>query len=298
MFVLFASPAFARTAANPAVSTAVAATARHAAPIAQSQATRDPAPTLSPAEQYAAQRAAALQEKREERVKRAYETELEGLWSGESAAYQRLLNKDFWRDIGAGAGLSIADDDGRAATLAAFGADTRSATPENTRVAENLRLLLDRGFCGVEGIDWEAHGVDFGSIAAGMEALKRAGWPPVFVFMFDEVWRVCEGLFDVIAPLIQDDELVLEASVYGWALDKPTMTSGEPGEKVGGNFGVPHRDNSYGSSHTADGLPSILGIWIPCVDVTTENGCMYVVPRERDPLFDNEADRTHKAPHL
>ena len=26
------------------------------------------------------------------------------------------------------------------------------------------------------------------------------------------VWRVCEGLFDVIAPLIQDDELVLEVA--------------------------------------------------------------------------------------
>lgn len=259
--------------------------------------------SLSPAEQYAAQRAAALREKQEERAKRAYEVELEGLWNGDSEAYMRLQDKNFWRNIIAESpmwpyyGLTIAEDS-RASTLAAVGADQSSTSPERTRAAENLRLLLDRGFCGVEGIDWAAHGVDFGSIAAGMEALKQAGWPPVFVFMFDEAWRVCEALFDVVAPLIQDEELVLEASVYGWALDHPKLTEGVPGEKVGGNFGVPHRDNTYSASHTVDGRPSILGIWIPCVDVNADNGCMYVVPRERDPLFENEADRTHRAPHL
>ena len=30
------------------------------------------------------------------------------------------------------------------------------------------------------------------------------------------------------------------------------------------------------------GLPNILGLWIPVVDATSENGCMFVVPRERD----------------
>ena len=99
-------------------------------------------------------------------------------------------------------------------------------------------------------------------------------------------------------PLIQDEELVLEASVYGWALDLPAHNQGAPGEKVGGNFGVPHRDNLYGKCHTEAGLPSILGIWIPCVDATTENGCMYVVPRERDDLFEKSDDKLHPAPHL
>ena len=78
---------------------------------------------------------------------------------------------------------------------------------------------------------------------------------------------------------------VLEASVYAWALEKPELRADAPGEMVGGNFGVPHRDAAYAVSHTAEGLPNILGLWIPVVDVTTENGCMFVVPRERDPMF-------------
>jgi len=236
-----------------------------------------------------------MKEKREEHAKRAFETELQGLWDGDSQKYNQLLDKNFWRELSGG--LSISDGE-RAATLAAIGADTSSTQPDRTMAAKNLQLLLDRGFCGVEAIDWAAHGVDFSAIAETMENLKRAGWPPVFVFMYDEVWRVCEALFDVIAPLIQDDELVLDASVYGWALDLPAHTEGAPGEKVGGNFGVPHRDNLYAKCHTEAGLPSILGIWIPCVETNTENGCMYVVPRERDDLFDKSDDKLHPAPHL
>ena len=137
-----------------------------------------------------------MKEKREESVKRAYETELQGLLDGDSQKYNQLLDKDFWLELSSG--LSISDREGTA-TLAAIGADTSSTRPDRTTAAENLKLLLNRGFCGVEGIDWAAHGVDFSFIAQTMENLKLAGWPPVFVFMYDEAWRVCEALFDVIA---------------------------------------------------------------------------------------------------
>jgi len=58
---------------------------------------------------------------------------------------------------------------------------------------------------------------------------------------------------------------VLEASVYAWALEKPRLADDAPGEMVGGNFGVPHRDAAYLVSHTEQGLPNILGLWIPVV---------------------------------
>ena len=34
------------------------------------------------------------------------------------------------------------------------------------------------------------------------------------------------------------------------------------------------------------------------MEATTENGCMYVIPKERDPLWDDDAHRLHRAPHL
>ena len=62
---------------------------------------------------------------------------------------------------------------------------------------------------------------------------------------------------------------MLEASVYAWALDKPRLADEAPGEMVGGNFGVPHRDAAYLVSHTEQGLPNILGLWIPVVSKQT-----------------------------
>ena len=75
---------------------------------------------------------------------------------------------------------------------------------------------------------------------------------------------------------------------YAWALDKPSIAKAgaKAKEKVGTNFGVPHRDITYKNCHSpVDGSPDILSLWIPVVDVDTDNGCMYVIPRERDPQF-------------
>ena len=47
-------------------------------------------------------------------------------------------------------------------------------------------MSLDVLFAGVE---WHALGVDFSAIAETMQALKDKGWPPVYVFMYDEAWR-------------------------------------------------------------------------------------------------------------
>jgi len=130
----------------------------------------------SPAEQYAAQRAAALQEKQEEHVKQAFEEKL-----GMVGDQAHLLDKGFWRALAGGYGLSIADAPSDA-TLTGISremgpeiAHHASTTPEAMKSRENLELLLDRGFCGVEGVDWGALGVDFPALAKTMDALKTAG---------------------------------------------------------------------------------------------------------------------------
>ena len=51
-------------------------------------------------------------------------------------------------------------------------------------------------------------------------------------------------------------------------------------------LGVPHRDITYKNCHSPiDGSPDILSIWIPLVEMDTSNGCMFVIPREKDPQF-------------
>ena len=63
--------------------------------------------------------------------------------------------------------------------------------------------------------------------------------------------------------------------MYAWKLDKPEQPKkdeyGKKEEKVGANFGVPHRDITFKNCHSPeDGSPDILSLWIPIVDVDTE----------------------------
>ena len=52
----------------------------------------------------------------------------------------------------------------------------------------NLKAALDvGGYMECRGVDWSSNGVDLGAISATIQAIKAAGWPPVFIFMYDEV---------------------------------------------------------------------------------------------------------------
>ncbi len=136
--------------------------------------------------------------------------------------------------------------------------------------------LDSRGFAIIppEVLDWKAHGVDLLAISETMDRLIAAGWPPVFIFLYDQPWLLFERLFDLMGPLLSDEEALLEASMYAWSLERQKI-GGNAAEKVGTNFGVPHRDITYNSCHNAeDGRPDILSVWLPLVDVGPDNGCM------------------------
>jgi ectoine hydroxylase-related dioxygenase (phytanoyl-CoA dioxygenase family) len=128
-----------------------------------------------------------------------------------------------------------------------------------------------------------------------MDNLVNAGYPPVFIFLYDQPWKMCLRLFDAMCPILNDKEATLEASMHAWALQKQPKNQFIK-EKVGGNFGVPHRDITYKNCHSIDGSPDILSLWIPLVDVSTDNGCMMVIPRECDPQFDQDTNPKDQDP--
>ena len=60
---------------------------------------------------------------------------------------------------------------------------------------------------------------------------------------------------------------------------------------------MPHRDSSYDRCVSPeDGRPIKLSVWVPLVDATLDNGCMYVLPKNCDALFDKPHDRFHMRP--
>ena len=93
----------------------------------------------------------------------------------------------------------------------------------------------------------------------------------------------------------------MDPSVFCWIARHPPPTP--PGSKAaataGANFGVPHRDfTCLQSLQQEDGKPTLLSVWLPLNAVTTENGCMMVVPKQLDPHFTKRWAYAHMRPAL
>ena len=63
----------------------------------------------------------------------------------------------------------------------------------------------------------------------------------------------------------------------------------EPNPQAGEAGWPPHRDKGR-QALAADGTPTSLTVWIPLTEATPENGCLYILPTHRDPVYgtDNE----------
>jgi len=154
------------------------------------------------------------------------------------------------------------------------------------------------------------------ALAAAATNAANHGWPPAAVFLCDDAWRAVAALWrwaEAMLGCSGDDEAVLEPSLAAFALDPAADRAGR--RYVGNNFGVPHRDyavkdvrrgtetnlspSATGANETKTKTktetetktnlspPEVVSVWLPVVDVTRRNGCMYVVPVEYDARDDS-----------
>ncbi|MGE3344392.1 MAG: phytanoyl-CoA dioxygenase family protein [Vicinamibacterales bacterium] len=95
----------------------------------------------------------------------------------------------------------------------------------------------------------------------GVERIREAGWPPVFLFVYDQVWDLARTpsvqalLRAVLGPGYREDTLV-------WCF--------HVAPKAGASGWAPHFDGPEKSNR--------MTVWFPLTDATLDNGCMYVVP--------------------
>jgi hypothetical protein len=142
--------------------------------------------------------------------------------------------------------------------------------------AEQLARMVDReGYLqlGPLGSDLPVAGM-----ADAVSALRRAGWPPVFSFVFDEFWLAFGKLDQLIAGVLGGDYAVLP-DFWAWHIDPRTDDRGW----------APHRDKGRRALFD-DGRPKSLTVWLPLTDATPLNGCMYIVPADRDPTYGTESE--------
>ncbi|HUQ49250.1 MAG TPA: phytanoyl-CoA dioxygenase family protein [Terriglobales bacterium] len=92
--------------------------------------------------------------------------------------------------------------------------------------------------------------------------LIEQDWPPAFVFVFDQFWNLFRG--PQVDSFIQGIVGAGYRQVpYVWAHYVSGSTAGW----------TPHVDDGFGDTKIA--------LWVPLSDATVDNGCIYLVPRNK-----------------
>jgi len=175
-----------------------------------------------------------------------------------------MLDEQFWRDTFPE--LSI-------------GTVFSSEFPINALGPERDQRVLSR--MQVEGYFHETDVVlvDLASrLSIAVERAHSLGIPPVFIFLFDETWAAFYRQHASLAVFLGPDYRVLP-DFWAWRVDP---RAGQAGWR-------PHRDKGW-ISLGPDGSPKSLTVWIPLTEANPMNGCMYVLPANRDPVYGTDQD--------
>ena len=219
----------------------------------------------------------------------------------------------FWADLVSSSPVGHKENDSctRRQTCPA----SQPSTPEvESQLSSLHRDVASRGyFCTASRLVPERLTLEVDGI---MASLRSRGLPPTFAFMYAAAWELLLNAWPC-AEAVVGEECVLEPSVAAFHLayvEPESTESGHDGHDdtrgdcgggtarqevgnkqryVGTNFGVPHRDYTYSDSATASGEPRIVSVWVAVNDVSTSNGCMYVVPRSFDENFERDACYEH-----
>ena len=136
---------------------------------------------------------------------------------------------------------------------------------------------------GLEGY-FQSADPDLAALANGLadavSKLAAMDLPPVLLFLFDEAWLAFYRQHLVLRALIGADYQVMP-DFWVWRIDPK---AGEAGWR-------PHRDIGR-RALDGGGRPLSLTVWIPLTPATPQNGCIYLLPANRDPVY-NTSEESH-----
>lgn len=109
-----------------------------------------------------------------------------------------------------------------------------------------------------------------------IEVLQREAIPLGFAYVYDTFWQLGGWLRELLGTLLGDDFVQLP-DMWAWCVE-PGLRGWEPHREKGAESLLP------------SGYPKSLSVWVPLTDATPLNGCMYIVPADRDPDYNTAAD--------
>ncbi len=119
-------------------------------------------------------------------------------------------------------------------------------------------------------------------LAEAVYTCKALDIPPAFIFLFDETWKCFYSLHPMLTHFLGKDYRVLP-DFWTWHVDPAQSESGWR----------PHRDKGR-NSLASNGVPLSLTVWAPLTEAHPQNGCMYILPANRDPVYNTEREKDWK----
>lgn len=137
-------------------------------------------------------------------------------------------------------------------------------------------LLKTEGYFQLPPQQW---GLPLARLAGLVRELDAARLPLPFAFVYDEFWMLFFRLHRLIEGVLGPGYMRLP-DFWAWLVDPQRGDSGWR----------PHRDKDWRALN-ADRSPKTLTLWLPLTDATPLNGCMYLVPADRDPTYATPRDK-------
>jgi hypothetical protein len=116
------------------------------------------------------------------------------------------------------------------------------------------------------------------ALADAVNTCHRLDIPPAFIFLFDETWECFFALDPMLRGLLGEGYKILP-DFWTWRLDPARADAGWR----------PHRDKGH-RALAPDRSPLSLTVWIPLTEARPQNGCMYLLPANRDPVYGTPDD--------
>jgi len=165
--------------------------------------------------------------------------------------------------------LTVCDD----AALARF--EPLGFPPEV--LAGTAAALVEEGYFQLDPPEWD---LPWQEMAAAVTHLRSQGLSTCFAFMYDQFWLAFARLHRLLGHNLGPEYQLLPA-FWTWHIDPKSDEAGW----------TPHRDRGR-MALNRDGTPKALTVWLPLTDATTLNGCIYLVPADRDQTY-NTPDEDH-----
>jgi hypothetical protein len=169
--------------------------------------------------------------------------------------FQKAVDSEYWRKLSPGMGIMDRQD-------------TEHIESADLSLEKTDRALANLAKLGYFQLPAVIAPAVIARMCSSVEAVRHAGWPAVFSFVYDEFW----------APLRTPSMIRLLSRQLGAGyLQTASVWTHYIDPRMGASGWHPHTDSSTRRN------TEFLTVWIPLTDASVGNGCMHVIAQDGIP---------------